>query len=104
MTDKETALATLTEFFTHIGGRQPRIDDAWANYDLVSAYKHVGERRCTVSAVVSDMSLGTVNVTVYDFRAKAKREVVLRVESLPAMAAKFVLEAIDAYEAEMKAA
>lgn len=104
MTAKETALATLTEFFTHIGIRQPRIDDAWDDYDLVSAYKHVGKGRYTVSAVVSDISLDTVKVTVYDFRAKAKREVVLRVESLPAMAAKFVLEAIDAYEAEMNAA
>lgn len=104
MDAKETAIATLTEFFTHIGGRQPRIEDAWDDYKLVIAYKHVGKRRHRVVALTSDISLDTVNVTVYDFRAKAKREVVLRVESLPTLAAKFVLEAIDAYEAEMKTA
>lgn len=104
MTDKETATATLTEFFTHIGGRKPRIEDAWDDYKLVSAYKHVGKRHHRVVALTSDISLDTVNVTVYDFRANAKREVVLRVESLPEMSAKFVLEAIDAYEAEMNAA
>lgn len=104
MTAKETALATLTEFFTHIGIRQPRIDDAWSDYGLVSAYKHVGKGRYTVTAIVHDISLQTVSVVVYDFGEQSKREVVLRVESLPAMAAKFVLEAIDAYEAEMNAA
>ena len=104
MTDKETALATLAEFFTHIGGRQPRIEDAWADYDLVRGNKDVGERRYTVSAVVFYTSTETVNVVVYDFSKNAKRKTVFRVESLPAMAAKFVLEAIDAYEAEMTAA
>ena len=104
MTDKETALATLTEFFTHIGSEKPRIDDAWDDYGHVSAYKDIGTKCYTVTALVHDKALQTVSVVVYDFREQSKREVVFRVESLPAMAAKFVLEAIDAYEAEMKTA
>lgn len=104
MTDKETATATLTEFFIHIGGRKPRIEDGWDDYGLVSAYKYIGTKCYTVTAMVHDKALQTVSVVVYDFGEQSKREVVLRVESLPAMAAKFTLEAIDAYEAEMKTA
>ena len=104
MADKETATATLTEFFTHIGIRQPRIDDAWDDHSFVSASKYIGTKCYTVTALVHDKALQTVSVVVYDFGEQSKREVVLRVESLPAMAAKFVLEAIDAYEAERNAA
>ena len=104
MTAKETALATLTEFFTHIGIRQPRIDDAWDDYGHVSSYKYIGTKCYTVTAIVHDKALQTVSVVVYDFGEQSKRVIVFRVESLPAMAAKFVLEAIDAYEAEMKTA
>lgn len=104
MTTKETAIATLTAFFTHIGGRQPLIEDVWDEYDHISARKNIGTKRYTVSALVDDESLDTVSVVVYDFRKKAKRATVFRVTSLPVIAAKFVLEAIDAYEAEMTAA
>jgi hypothetical protein len=104
MTDKETALATLAEFFTHIGGRQPHVDDAWDDYDHISADKIVGKRRYTISALVSVHSLKTVSVAVYDFRKKSRRKTMFRVNTTPALAAKFTLEAIDAYEAEMTAA
>ena len=102
MTDKKTALATLTEFFTHIGSERPRIDDAWDDYGLVSASKYIGTKCYTVTALVHDKALQTVSVVVYDFGEQSKREVVFRVESLPAMAAKFVLEAIDAYGADQE--
>lgn len=102
MTTKETAIETLTEFFTHIGGRQPLIGDAWDEYDHISARKNIGTKSYTVTALVDDESLDTVSVVVYDFRKKAKRVTVFRVTSLPVMAAKFTLEAIDAYEAEME--
>lgn len=104
MTDKETATATLTEFFTHLGGRQPHVDDAWDDYDHISADKNVGKRRYTMSALVSVHSPKTVSVVVYDFRKKARRKAIFRVDTTPAVAARFTLEAIDAYEAEMNAA
>lgn len=104
MTDKETATATLTEFFTHLGGRQPLIQDAWDDYQHISAQKVVGKRRYKVSVMVSDSRLETVYVTAYDFRAKAKRMGMFTIETTPELAAKFTLEAIDSYEAEMKAA
>jgi len=104
MTDKETATATLTEFFARIGSEQPQIDDSWDGYKHVSADKRDVAKRYYVSAVVYGETLDVVDVVVYDLKKNAKRKVVLRVEALPAMAAKFVLEAIDAYEAEMDAA
>lgn len=104
MDAKETAIATLREFFTHIGGRQPLIQDAWDDYQHISADKYVGKRRYTVSATVSDSRLETVYVIAYDFRSKAKRMGICTIETTPELAAKFTLEAIDSYEAEMKAA
>lgn len=102
MTTKETAIATLNAFFTHLGGRQPFIKDSWDGYQHISAEKHLGKRRYKLSAVVSDMYPEIVRVTAYDFRKRAKRDMVLTIEVTPELAAKFTLEAIDAYEAEME--
>lgn len=102
MTTKETAIQTLTEFFTHLGGRQPFIQDSWDGFQHISADKHVGKRRYKVSAIVSDMHPELVRVTAYDFRAKAKRMGMFTIQTTPELAAKFTLEAIDAYEAEME--
>lgn len=104
MDAKETAIATLREFFTHLGGRQPVIQDSWDEYQHISADKHVGKRRYAVSAIVSDMCPEIVRVMSFDFRAKAKRLGMFTIQTTPELAAKFTLEAIDSYEAEMKAA
>lgn len=104
MDAKETATATLAEFFTHLDGSAPVIEDLWEEYDHMRASKRVGERRYYVDATVDCHRIETVGVRIYDFSEGAKRSAVANINVTPALAARFTLEAIDAYEAEMDAA
>lgn len=101
MNSRDKAIFDTKKFFHLMKMGTPPIRDSWEDHKHVSA-SVIPYGPYTISTVASHNRPGAVAVTVYDFNKETTGSSrVLNVETTPELAARFTLEAIDAYEKEL---